>query len=602
MKILIKFSIAFFVLTSCINKKVHEELLNLKIQEINKAFENGNIEVFNNLVSVESVQQLLKDIIDENIPREIGQHRILKIEQGIAYVLITGKFSFGNSGDETNYSSDYSGVYLFEKSEDEWRLKEKIQIDRSNQILHHDLSIEVNPGANLKVNDVLTLNIKDNIGFVVKLNHKSRISNLYLNKQKVDYVFDGGILWVDVKKTDNQKLLIEYNIDVEQDNEDRNSSYFGNQFGHIRNQYFWHPFYDFSSPNDRAYFNVKCKIPAEYQLATSLPQTEVIDGDFRIIEAISPNPTFALSMYYDKEWNVRELKKGDMKLILYATDGFTPDKETLYKEFSQTFDILEKEFGKPQINYFGVVQDRSNGGNGWKNRSNNIIVAAENGSFLKKIDVNPRAVFGHEVAHSWTNPIGPATNFLSEGWATYAESILLSKEPGKEIVSKFYEFQKKRYQNGNYNGNNSIWEDYSNSGISYNKGAWLFYMLEHLLGEKKFYKALSNFMQSKNHTIDSFIENVNEMSEEDIRPLIEVWLKSKEIPNVSITQHKNKVTIEQTGDIFIFPLEILFTTKNGESFIRKKDIYEKKHLINLDESEIGTYTIDPKNKLLLQKE
>ncbi|MCB0705190.1 MAG: hypothetical protein KDC34_07760 [Saprospiraceae bacterium] len=603
MNIFIRLFIVCVVLASCQNdkKSINDELLNIKIQEINSVFENGSIEEFKKVVPVEPVQELVQLIIEENIPRKSGQHKILTLAGDTAYVLLTGKFVFGNSGDETSYSSDYSGVYLFTKTNEDWGLTERIQTDEFNQILHHEMDIDVHPGETLKVNDILTLNVKSHFGFVAILNHSAQFASLSLNDQEVDYILDGGLLWVDAKDSDNQKLALEYTIKVEQDDEDRNSSYFGQTLGHIRNQYFWHPFFGFSSPNDRANFNVTCKIPATYQLASSLPQTDTVEGDYRIIKAISPNPTFGLSLYYDKEWNVREIKKGDMHLVLYTTTDFSPSDDTLYQEFSNTFDILTAAFGKPQINYLGVVQDRSSGGNGWRNRSNNIIIAGENGSYLKSLDTNPRAVFGHEVAHSWTNPIGPATNFLSEGWATYAESILLANEPDKEIVPNFYESQKVRYLDGGYNGSSSLWNDYSNDGVSYSKGVWIFYMLEQLLGEKDFRQALRNFIQSKNHTIDSFIEQLNEFSEENMKPLLDTWLKSNEIPELSITAQGNTLTVEQTGDVFIFPLEIQVTDTGGKTFLKKVNIHESRQVIDLGDSEITSYVIDPDNKILVMK-
>jgi hypothetical protein len=577
-----------------------EDLLNEKIQEINFVFKNGSKEDFNNLHPDESVRQLLHDIIDEKIKREIGQHKILKIDADSAYVLLTGKFTFGNSGDETNYSSDYSGVYLFTKNDYQWTINQRIDIGKLNQIVQHDMNIEVNPGETLNVKDVLTLNIKSHIGFFARLNHKAQITSLLFNDQEVEYIFDGGLLWVDAKPGEGQKLLLDYSIEVEQDETDRNSGFFGKTYGHVRNQYFWHPFFDFASPNDRAHFNVNCKIPVSYHLTTSLPQSDSVEGRYRIVKASSPNPTFGLSLYYDKDWYVREIKKGEMNLVLYTNTAFTPTDETLYEEFSYTFDILANEFGTPRINYLGVVQDRSSGGNGWKSRSNNIIISGENGSFLKNLGPHPRAIFGHEVAHSWVNPAGAATNFLSEGWATYAESVILSKEKEETIISNFFESQKENYLNSGFDGTSSLWSDYSNSGVSYSKGAWLFYMLEKQLGQQSFRKALHDFIQSKNHNIYSFIKHINEASEKDIRPLVEIWLKSKEIPDLSIFFQENTLTIEQSGDVFVFPLEILFTSRDGKSFMKEVSIYKKKHIVVLNEFEPINCTIDPNQKLLLK--
>ncbi len=43
---------------------------------------------------------------------------------------------------------------------------------------------------------------------------------------------------------------------------------------------------------------------------------------------------------------------------------------------------------------------------------------------------------GHEIGHVWTMA-QPAANFLNEGWATYAESLILDKEFGPATVKAF---------------------------------------------------------------------------------------------------------------------------------------------------------------------
>lgn len=578
--------------------KAKTNTLKQSIALINSAFQKDNTEDFNSVMPLKSVQDFYTLIINKKFRRESGTSRVIRAYKDSAYVFLSGIALYGNSGDETNFSAKYTGLYKFERIDGSWVPKSRINIDRENQIKKHQLGIAVMPGKGIKITDTLTLDINDSFGFATKLNHTARLKSLSLNNSRTDYTFSSGLLWVKARIKKNQKLIIEYNINIEKDDKDRNSGYFADAFGHIRNQYFWHPFFSFSSPNDRADFSIYCTIPKAYHLATSLPQKESIAGDLRITEARSENPTFGLSLYYDKDWEVTTFKKDQIDMVVYATKDFLPKKEVLFAEFSKNYDTLQNHFGQPLSNYFGIVQDRASG-NGWKNRSNSIVIAGEKGSILITDKPNPRATFGHEVAHGWTNPTGPATNFLTEGWATYAESLLLSSVYGDSIINKFFESQKSNYINGKYNNNIFLWEDYSNSGVSYSKGSWLFYMLANQLGKKNLSAAMTNFIKSGDQSVQSFTNQISRTAGKNMEPMLFGWLKSKEIPLLSIQQSANSLNIIQSGDIFIFPLEIKLKLKNGTYLTRIVEINSKEQLLPIKDAEIDSFIIDPDHKVLL---
>ncbi|SHF24686.1 M1 aminopeptidase family protein [Pedobacter caeni] len=589
----------FLTLTShCFAQhKTENKSLEQRIAQIDSAFQKDNIENFNHIVPLQSLQEFYASVATKEFRRVAGKSKIIRINKDSAFVLLSGLVLYGNSGDETNYSGNYTGIYKFELVASDWKLKTPINVDRSNQIKKHGLKVDILPGKGIKVSDTLTLDVHDFLGFATKLNHRARLTALSLNGSKIDFTFGGGLLWVNAKRKNNQKLIIDYTIEVEKDEKDANSGYFGDTFGHLRNQYFWHPFFSFSSPNDRADFSLHCSIPKAYYLSTGLPQKESVAGDSRIIVAKSELPTFGLSFYYDKEWEVNTFKKDQIDFVLYATKDFLPAKEVLYSEFAKNYDTLQKHFGKPLSNYFGIVQDRSNG-NGWLNRSNNIVVAGEKGSTLIFDKPNPRATFGHEIAHGWTSPTGAATNFLMEGWATYAESLLLASVYGDTIISRFFASQKRNYIKGEFDGNSSLWDDYSNSGVSYSKGSWLFYMLEHQLGKKKLSTVMKNFIKSGDQSIRSFIHEISRVADKNMEPFLLSWLKSREIPSLNIQQSPNQLNIRQEGALFIFPIEIRLKLKDGTSLNKVLNMDSKEQTLKVTEGEIDSYIADPDHKLL----
>lgn len=577
---------------------------NIKIEEsltaLDTAFVKNDTTRFNQLMPLEEIQGYYAELVHKNINRKAGAHKLLRVYANSAFVLLTGLPTFGNSGDETNSALHYSGIYLLKKNGTNWQITDRIAFDRFNQIISQHIGLEVKPGAGMAVNDTLTINVKDKNGFAIRLNHRAGLSVVLLNGKKIPYSFDGGLLWVAAPLKQQQKLLLRYSLQVESDAKNVNSGYFGAIYGHVRNQYCWHPFFSYSSPNDRAEFVVHCNLPADYPLSTSLPQTDRISGKLRFIEARSENPTFALSLYYDKEWQVNQQQKGKTNLIIYATKDFELARDTLYRYFSETSDVLSERFGPARSTYLGIVQDRSGGGNGWKNRSNNTIISAAKGSYLIVNSPRPRAIFGHEVAHGWTTPSGPAANFLSEGWATYCESYLLANRYTDTVIKPFFASQRSNYLNGGYEGKTNLNNDYNNSGVSYGKGAWIFYMLEKQLGKERFEAAMRMFIRSNKQDVNNFIRLVSQGAGKDMARMIRPWLENKTIPLLSIRQQDQRLIIRQDGDLFVFPLKIRLKLKNGSYINKAIMINSREQSIDVSEIDFESYQADPYSESLFQ--
>jgi hypothetical protein len=577
---------------------------NVKIEEtlaaIDTAFVKNDTARFNQLMLLEEIQNYYAELAHKNIGRKAGAHKVLRVYADSAFVLLTGLPSFGNSGDETNSALHYSGIYLLKKNGTNWQIAGRIAFDRLNQIISQHMGLEVKPGEGITVNDTLTINVKDKNGFIVRLNHRASLNSVLLNGKKVPYSFNGGLLWVTSPLKQQQQLLLHYSLLVERDDKNVNSGYFGATYGHIRNQYCWHPFFSYASPNDRAEFVVHCSLPADYPLSTSLPQTDRTSGKLRFIEARSENPTFALSLYYDKDWQVSRQQKGSTNLVIYATKDFEPARDTLYRYFSETSDILSARFGPARSTYLGIVQDRSGGGNGWKNRSNNTIISAAKGSYLIVNGLRPRAIFGHEIAHGWTTPSGPAANFLSEGWATYCESYLLANRYADTIIKPFFASQRANYLNGGYEGKISLNNDYSNNGASYGKGAWIFYMIEKQLGSARFEAAMRMFIRSNKQDVNNFIQLVSREAGKDMAPMIRPWLENKTIPLLSIRQQDQRLIVRQEGDLFIFPLMISLKPKNGSYVNKTITINSREQSIDVSGIDLESYQVDPYAESLFQ--
>ena len=573
---------------------------NRDLDLIDTAFQRGDTAIFFKSFPLENIQDLFRNVIRQRIKRKSGPHRIISMYADSAFAFVSGTFLYGNSGDETNSSVDYTGIYKFERSGNAWIVAEKIPIDRINKIKRQEIDVKIIPGLGITVSDTLTIDSQDPLGFAARFNHHAVLSGVTMNGLKTEYLFNGGLLYIPAKAKDGQKLVLNYYISIEKDDEDRNSGYFGEIFGHVRNQYCWHPFFSFSSSNDRADFIVRAAIPKDYGISTTLPQREQLIGETKIIYGKSDHPAFAIGLYYDKDWETKRLKKDQIELVMYTTKDFEPGAEKLYQEFSNAYDTLKSHFGKPIGDYLGIVQDRSGNGSGWKNRSNGVIVASAGGGYIITDKPNPRAIFGHEVAHQWTSPNGEATNFLTEGWATYAESLLLKAAYGDTIVTKFFKSQKTNYLNGQYDGKYSLSDDYANSGVSYGKGAWVFYLLEQQIGADKLAKALTLFGASGDQSIQSFTKQLSAAAGQDMAPVLNSWLRSRSIPVLHTKQTENTLTITQEADIFHFPLTIRVKFKSGETIDKLVLMNSNIQTVSFGNSKILSYTLDPEEKALFR--
>jgi hypothetical protein len=144
---------------------------------------------------------------------------------------------------------------------------------------------------------------------------------------------------------------------------------------------------------------VQARIPKEYKLSTSLPQTERIEGAERVVDCKTIRRTFALTLSYDRDWNIVSEQIGGLRLELFLTPEFRPSPTAVVQEFRSVYSLLSSRFGTPTAEYFGIVQARSIQGNGWLFASKQVVVAGGWPRTFSTKDGFPRAFLGHEIGH-----------------------------------------------------------------------------------------------------------------------------------------------------------------------------------------------------------
>ena len=531
---------------------------------------------------------------------------VLRENEDEALLLLGAWPVLGNWGDETTVGRGFSGLYLARHDADGWRLDRALPPDAGNRIERQALIADIDPASGMHVVDTMTVDF-GGAGFGATLNRRAEIVDVRVNGRTVPHAFAGGYLWVEVSPASHAKVVLDYRLPLAADTLDgANSGRFGSHFGHVRNQYFWHPFFDFGSQADRADFDVTVRAPSLYRIITDLPQTDSVQGGVRVVHARSERPTFALTLVYDDGVEARDaVVAGGTRVRLFLTPDSDPPSDSIMAAIRRSFRVLSDAFGPPQSRYLVVTQTRYRPGHGWSFRSNDMIAGYSEVGLADRDGVRPRAWLGHEISHGWTSPTGPGNNFLSEGWATYAESLLLGDRYGAETVADFWESQRVYYAIGGFDGQAKISDDASNSGIAYSKGAWILKMLQDRLGEVAFRHGMTAYMALPPGAPAGIAEFEGAMSKaagHDIGAFLDPWVEGTHIPDLTATIEAGRILIRQEQKpVFLFDLDVDVVTAAGR--IRRTVVLggPTDTLSTAGLGEVEDIFLDPDHRLLIRR-
>jgi hypothetical protein len=509
-------------------------------------------------------RQIHAGLLRAKIERVKGLSSVIAADERRATLLLSGVPLTGNSGDDTIEGMGFSGVYESVSVGARWRLERQIPLEDLGAILSHRLVVSVQPGKGLGVEDRLLVLVKGRNGFAARLNHRAKLESVRAAGTDVRYQSGGGLLWIDLPPGQAEATL-KYSLEVESDPNDPNSGRFKPEFGHVRNQYFWRPAFGFSSSEDQAEFQIEARIPKAYELTTSVPQDDRIEGEERIVLGKTVQRTSTLTLAYDREWKPASETVGKTRLELFVTPGFRPDRAAITQEFRAVYSLLASRFGEPGNGYVAVVELRLGKDNYFT--SNQAIFAEGPSGLLSVKENNPGATLGHEIGHFWTEGMGPAANFLREGWATYVESLVLEQEFGRDTVGLFWKQHARAYFT-DYDGKQSMLGSGNSNNLNYDKGSWVFRMLEEAVGAEAFQKAMAEYSRrslagdANWETLADCFQHRN-VPDFDARQFLLPWLNQKTAPRLTAQADGHTVTISQSHPGFVLPVTIEGTTAAG---------------------------------------
>jgi aminopeptidase N len=214
-----------------------------------------------------------------------------------------------------------------------------------------------------------------------------------------------------------------------------------------------------------------------------------------------------------------------------------------YKSSDVIFNFLEKEIGmKYPWEIYRQIPVRDFLYGGMENTTSTIFAQdyfVDESGFNDKNYVNVNA---HELAHQWFGNVVTAKegkhHWLQEGFATYF--ALLAE---REVFGEDY-FYNSLYHNSlqlrsiEKSDSIPILNEKASSLTFYQKGAWSLHFIRESIGEKKFRKAVKNYLKKykfKNVETSNFLNEISKISDFDVNTFQKNWLENPKFPTAEAT-------------------------------------------------------------------
>ena len=257
----------------------------------------------------------------------------------------------------------------------------------------------------------------------------------------------------------------------------------------------------------------------------------------------------AIEIYYDRHhpYNVDRMAAAVKKALTYYTQNFGPYYQQecriiefpRYEQFAQAFPGT-----MPYSEAIGFISDLRD---------------------TSTIDLVTYVV-SHEMGHQWWahQVIGPAmqgSESFSEGLAQYSALMVMKKEYGPRIMSRFLKYELDNYLRGRAQEKeyeNPLIRTEEQGYIHYSKASLVYYYLQEMLGEKKFDSILKNVVSKYAYTNPPFPTAFNIVDEfkagfpDSLSYLVtdlfeQITLFNNRIGKVDVTEtpdHKYKINME----------------------------------------------------------
>ena len=585
-------------------------------------FVSGTPDQFAAVFPDSSVQVMVQTAARQHAKRVAGATRVLWRSGDRAVLLLAGTIGPADTTDAVarvrGGPRQFAGLYEARELHGAWSVSRALPIDSLNSIRGQAIHADLVPGKRVDIVDTVAIGVGAPYGFTARMSPAVVVRDVRVDGRRVPHSFSAapaaGVLWIDAPMRASSMLVLSYSIpDVPRPSPrgarapaDSGPPAFGQHF----NTDGWHPYLDFNSANDRASFVVTVRAPKEYRVTTSLPQTDTVVGDTRIVRGVSAHPQFLVSLLYDRYWQPKSTQVGALRVETFFRPDARIAHDTAVAAFARVFKLFNARFGLPNDPpYLAVVESFGYGAtSGCGQREADLVMCG--GGVTDSITHpnldNPSYTWAHETSHAWTmNADGPAATMLREGWATYAEATALGAEY-PEYEATFWE----RARNGvmlGTEGHQSLIPP-GPTGGSYSKGGWVFHMFNYLLGDSAFDRAIRAFSRAEFEVKPAgYRELIAMMSKEsgyDLTSFAMPWFSGKFMPDLDgrVAGTRLIVTQRQPESVYDLPkLDVDLVTARG---IVRRVVHVTKLVDTIDVGDVGLVSgvkFDPDHHFLMQR-
>ncbi|MCT4565604.1 MAG: M1 family metallopeptidase [Maledivibacter sp.] len=298
------------------------------------------------------------------------------------------------------------------------------------------------------------------------------------------------------------------------------------------------PYYSIGDPffSDISNYRVVMTMPPRYVLASTgdLIKKESIDGNSRWTFEAQRVRDFA--MIASNRYKIIEDETGDISIRSYYFED--QSAELSLKAAKDSIEIFNKAFGNYPYKHFSVAaSDFFIGGMEYPK------LVFINEEMYKGNDEMLEYIIVHETAHQWWYGI-VGNNEIKEAWldealTEYSTLLYYENKYGREARDKMYKEMilggYNLYRNFDKPENEVILkhlQDFKSpreyQALVYCKGAMFIQSLREELGDEAFFDILKIYFDKykyKNATTEDFIKTCEMVSDKDLNPIFEKWLK-----------------------------------------------------------------------------
>ena len=170
-------------------------------------------------------------------------------------------------------------------------------------------------------------------------------------------------------------------------------------------------------------------------------------------------------------------------------------------------------------------------------------------------------------------------------------------------MRKFWQYHERQYFQ-DYDGNVSILEETDNTNLNYDKGPWIFRMLERAVGSESFARAMTLYSQRSLggsadwQTLADCFRQQN-VPGFDAQQFLIPWLRERSAPRITSHVEGSTVTLHQDGPYFPLLVSLKGATAHG---VERREVWMRSADASIDFSRaVSSVQVDPDHLLLLKR-